>query len=103
MKYLIKYGIMLFLSFYQLDVAVADDSSTQQWIEQHMDKMAELTVFSLKLPPRLLRQAAQQHSENKTQLSCDVQVQPNRGDVRVDYSCDAIQRMKSEALSLAAN
>ena len=98
-----KYAIVLFLSFYQLDAAVADDSSTQQWIEQHMEKMAQLTVFSLKLPPRVLRRAAQAHSGNPTQVSCDVQVQPNRGDVRVDYSCDALQRLKKEALSLAAN
>ena len=98
--------IILFLSFYQVDMAFAEDPATTNAniIQQHLEKMSKLSVFAMRMPPRLVHSF--QHpmvTEQPAPLSCDVTVQSNRGNSSYEYNCDAIKTLKTETLAVAAN
>jgi hypothetical protein len=85
-----------------MEPAHADDGVNIRMIEQHLEKMSRLNVFSLKLPPRLVRSLTNPIKvQPQSPLSCDVKMQTNRQ--AMDYSCDAIKTIKDESLSIAAN
>jgi len=97
-----KYVLMLVITLYQVDSAFAGsgDIIDLQKIEDHLQKAAQLNVFSLRALPRPADAAT---PVPQAPLSCDVKIQSQREKIHMDYDCDAIKTLKKETFSLAAN
>lgn len=101
-----RYLIVLFMSFYQVDSAFAQDPQTIdiKLVEQQLEKMSKLTVFSLRLPTHIVRSFTHTVNEpDNSPLSCDLTFASQREKVNLDYSCDPTRTLRTESLNLAAN
>jgi hypothetical protein len=98
-----KYIIILFLSFYQLDKAIAEDGISVRLIEGHLEKMVKFdAAWEPSFPPKVLRTFVTPQAD-PSPLSCDITMQNNRKKMHMDYSCDATKTIKTETLSVAVN
>lgn len=100
-----KYIILIFVSFFHLDMARAEESISVRSIELQLQKMAKLNGPRNLLPPRaqIPFQATAIEAAKSSPLSCDITLAPSNKKIEMDYSCDAIKTIKSETLAIASN